>query len=99
VTTINKDVWDKLTPEQQKALETASEECQAFLWSEVKKVVAENDQFCYDNGVTPVPVSNEFHDELVKAGETVAADWLDSNKNAVDAIALYNEFMEAKGKK
>jgi TRAP-type C4-dicarboxylate transport system substrate-binding protein len=98
VTTINKDVWDKLTPEQQKALETASEECQAFLWDEVKKVVAENDQFCYDNGVTPVPVSEAFHDELVGAAKSVADDWLDSNKNATDAIALYNEFMGAKGK-
>jgi TRAP-type C4-dicarboxylate transport system substrate-binding protein len=99
VTTINKDIWDKLTPEQRKAIETASEECQAFLWDEVKKVVAENDQFCYDNGVTPVPVSEAFHDELVGAAKSVADDWLDSNKNATDAIALYNEFMAAKEKK
>ena len=62
-------------------------------------MVAENDQFCYDNGVPPVPVSPEFHDELVKASESVAKDWLDNNKDAKDAIALYNEFIEAKKKK
>jgi TRAP-type C4-dicarboxylate transport system substrate-binding protein len=98
ITTINKASWEKLTPEQQKALETASAEAQAFLWEEVKKVVAENDQFCYDNGVTLVPVSPEFHGELVKASESVAKDWLDNNKDAKDAIALYEEFMKAKKK-
>jgi TRAP-type C4-dicarboxylate transport system substrate-binding protein len=98
ITTINKASWEKLTPEQQKALETASAEAQAFLWEEVKKVVAENDQFCYDNGVTLVPVSPEFHGELVKAAESVAADWLENNKDAKDAIALYNEFMNSKKK-
>jgi hypothetical protein len=46
--------------------------------------------------VTLVPVTAEFRSELVKASESVAADWLESNKGAPDAIALYNEFMEAK---
>jgi TRAP-type C4-dicarboxylate transport system substrate-binding protein len=99
ITTINKAVWDKLTPDQQKAVETASAECQSFLWEEVKKVVAANDQFCYENGVTPVPVSPEYRAELVKASESVAKDWLDTNKDATDAIALYGEFQAAKTKK
>ncbi|GHS90322.1 hypothetical protein AGMMS49957_16060 [Synergistales bacterium] len=98
ITTINLASWKKLTPEQQKALETASAEATAFLWDEVKKVVAENDQFCYDNGVTLAPVSDSFHEELAKASESVAKDWLENNKSARDAVALYNEFMKAKTK-
>lgn len=96
VTTINENVWKKLTPEQRKALETAAVECQEFLWDEVKKVVAENDQFCYENGVTLVPVSEAFHKELVAASESVAKDWLEKNKKATDALELYQKFMEAK---
>ncbi|SBV97346.1 putative Extracellular solute-binding protein, family 7 [uncultured delta proteobacterium] len=99
VTTINENSWKKLTADQQKALETAAAECQAFLWEEVKKVVAANDQFCYENGVTLVPVSEAFHAELVKASESVAADWLEKNKNATDAVELYHKFMEAKKRK
>jgi TRAP-type C4-dicarboxylate transport system substrate-binding protein len=98
ITTINEASWSKLTAEEQKALETASAEAQAFLWDEVKKVVAENDQFCYDNGVTLTPVSDAFHEELVKAADSVANDWLESNKGAADAVDLYNEFMKAKKK-
>lgn len=99
VTTINEQSWKKLTPEQRKALETAAAECQAFLWEEVKKVVAANDQFCYDNGVTLVPVSDAFHTELVNASESVARDWLEKNKNAKDAVELYHKYMEAKKQK
>lgn len=99
VTTINENVWKKLTPEQRKALETAAAECQEFLWDEVKKVVAENDRFCYENGVTLVPVSEAFHKELVAASESVAKDWLEKNKKATDALELYQKFMEAKKRK
>jgi TRAP-type C4-dicarboxylate transport system substrate-binding protein len=97
ITTINGNVWKKLTPDQQKALTTAAAECQAFLWDEVKKVVAANDEFCYQNGVTRVDVSPAFHDELAKAGATVAQDWL--AKTTPDAVELYNKFMAAKKKK
>lgn len=96
ITTINEQSWRKLTPEQQKAVTTAAAECQAFLWDEVKKVVAANDKFCYENGVTPVAVSEAFHQQLVKAAESVAADWLEKNKKATDAVELYHKFMEAK---
>ena len=99
ITTINEQSWKKLTADQQKALTTAAAECQAFLWDEVKKVVAANDTFCYENGVTPVAVSEAFHKELTAAGETVAKDWLEKNKNAKDAVELYTRFMEAKQKK
>jgi TRAP-type C4-dicarboxylate transport system substrate-binding protein len=99
ITTINNAVWKKLTPDQQKALSTAAAECQAFLWDEVRKVVAANDAFCYQNGVTRVDVSQEFHQQLVKAGETVAKDWLEKNKAATDAVELYTKFMAAKKKK
>ena len=99
ITTINENSWNKLTPDQQQALTTAAAECQAFLWDEVKKVVEANDTFCYENGVTPVPVSEAYHAQLVKAGEAVAKDWLERNKNAPDALELYDKFMAAKSKK
>lgn len=98
ITTINKKAWDKLTPDQQKALMTAAAECDKFLRDEVKKVVAENDEFCYHNGVTKVDVSDTYHKQLVAAAETVAKDWLESNKKATDAIELYNKFMTEKKK-
>jgi len=99
VTTINENSWKKLSPDQQKALEIAAAECQAFLWDEVKKVVAANDQFCYENGVTLVPVSESFHAELVKASESVARDWLEKNQKTADAVELYHKFMDAKKQK
>lgn len=98
ITTINDAVWKKLTADQQKAVMTAAAECEAFLREEVKKVVAENDKFCYENGVTPVPVSAEYHAQLVKASDSVAQDWLEKNKKATDAVELYHKFMEAKKK-
>jgi TRAP-type C4-dicarboxylate transport system substrate-binding protein len=99
ITTINETIWNKLSPEHQQALLTAAEECRAFLWEEVKKVVAENDQYCYENGVTLVPVSQAFHAELVSAAASVADDWLKKNEGAKDAVELYNKFMAAKAKK
>lgn len=96
ITTINRAAWDSLTEPQREALAAASAEAEAFLRDEVKKVVAENDQFCYANGVTLVPVSEAFHAELVKAGEKVAAEWLRDNKSAKDAIELYEKFMAEK---
>lgn len=98
ITTINRKVWDRLTPDQQKALMTAAAECEKFLRDEVKKVVAENDDFCYHNGVTKVDVSGTYHNQLVAAAGTVANDWLESNKKATDAIELYNKFMTEKKK-
>ncbi len=98
ITTINRKVWDKLAPDQQKALMTAAAECENFLRDEVKKVVAENDDFCYHNGVTKVDVSGTYHNQLVAAAGTVANDWLESNKKAADAIELYNKFMTEKKK-
>ena len=98
ITTINRKVWDKLAPDQQKALMTAAAECEKFLRDEVKKVVAENDDFCYHNGVTKVDVSGTYHNQLVAAAGTVANDWLESNKKAADAIELYNKFMTEKKK-
>lgn len=98
ITTINRKVWDKLTPDQQKALMTAAAECEKFLRDEVKRVVAENDDFCYHNGVTKVDVSGTYHNQLVAAAGTVANDWLESNKKAADAIELYNKFMTEKKK-
>ena len=99
ITTINENSWKKLTPDQQQALTTAAAECQAFLWDEVKKVVAANDAYCYENGVTLVPVSDAFHAQLVKAGEVVAKDWQEKNQSAKDALELYAKFMETKAKK
>lgn len=96
ITTINLDSWNKLSTGQQRALETAAAECDVFLRDEVKKVVAENDQFCYDNGVTLVPVSAEYHDQLVAAADAVVKDWLESNSGAADAIELYNAFTAEK---
>lgn len=98
ITTINRKVWDKLTHDQQKALMTAAAECERFLRDEVKKVVAENDEFCYQNGVTKVDVSGTYHNQLVAAAETVANNWLEGNKKATDAIELYNKFMTEKKK-
>ncbi len=98
ITTINRKVWDKLTPDQQKALMTAAAECEKFLRDEVKRVVAENDDFCYHNGVTKVDVSGTYHNQLVAAAGMVANDWLESNKKAADAIELYNKFMTEKKK-
>jgi TRAP-type C4-dicarboxylate transport system substrate-binding protein len=99
ITTINENSWKKLTPDQQQALVAAAAECQAFLWDEVKKVVEANDKFCYENGVTPVPMSEAYHAQLVKAAESVAQDWLGNNKSAPDALELYAKFMETKAKK
>ncbi|MDR3073429.1 MAG: TRAP transporter substrate-binding protein [Deltaproteobacteria bacterium] len=96
ITAVNANVWKKLSPAQQQALTTAAAECQAFLWDEVKKVVAANDAFCYENGVTQVDVSPAFHQQLTKAGESVAKDWLEKNKGAADAVELYTKFMQAK---
>ncbi|MDR1944498.1 MAG: TRAP transporter substrate-binding protein [Synergistaceae bacterium] len=98
ITTINEASWAKLTPEQKEALTAASAESQAFLWDEVRKVSDAGDQQCYDNGVALVPVSDAFHNELVEIGKSVARDWLDKNKTAKDAIALYDEFMAARKK-
>jgi TRAP-type C4-dicarboxylate transport system substrate-binding protein len=99
ITVINNAAWKKLTPDQQKALTAAAAECQAFLRDEVKKVVAANDAFCYENGVTRVDVSPAFQQQLAAAGEAVAKDWLEKNKTAADAVELYTRFMAAKKKK
>jgi TRAP-type C4-dicarboxylate transport system substrate-binding protein len=98
ITTINKAAWGKLSPDQQEAMTKAAAETQAFLWDEVRKVSDTTEKFCYDNGVTRVPVSDAFHEELVKACESIAAEWLESNKGDAYAVALYNEFMEARKK-
>lgn len=99
VTTISKKMWDKLTPAQQQALAQAAAECQEFLWKEVRKVVEENNNFTYANGVTQVPVSPAFHAELLGVGAKVAQEWLEQNKKDTDALELYDAFMKARQSK
>ena len=96
ITSISNKAWNKLSPDQQKALSQAAAECTDFLWKEVKRVVEENDQYTYKNGVTLVPVSDSFHAGLVQLGEKVAESWLEQNKKSSEALELYKAFVQAK---
>lgn len=97
IMTINKDAWNKLTPEEQKALEQAAAETETWLVGKVKDVV-EKDMGTIKEKKPDFEfpeITPEFRAELEKLAAKVAADFIEKNP---EAKPLYDEFMSSKGK-
>lgn len=94
--TIHKKSWDKLTESQQQALQIAVSECNDFLWEEVKRVVEEKNTFAYEHGVTLVPISKTFYQQLKTVSQQIIGNWLKRHTKDIEAIALYNTFIQKK---
>lgn len=97
IVTINKAAWDKLSPNEQKALSKASEETEKWLAKKVKDVVKEDMATIKSKkpGFIFQTMSPKFRSELEKAAEKVQVEFI---KNNPETKPLYDEFMQSKGK-
>ncbi len=97
ITTINKDAWNKLSEEEQKALLQAASETEAWLTTKVQDVVKEDMATIKANNpnLEFVTLSPEFRGQIEALGAKIAQDFLEANP---DAKPLYDAFMAAKGK-
>lgn len=79
MTHMNKDIYDALTPEQQKIIRDAADKASEAAWADLENRVAQNFKDMGDNGVTIVTdVPAEFLEFLKVAGQDVYDDWLKS---------------------
>ncbi len=92
---INLDVWNKLSPGQQAALEESAAEIEKKLWAQIVVADAEYAQTCIDNGITKNEPSDAFKAELVAIAKDYHAKWLKDSDASV--IELYNAYQEAVG--
>lgn len=79
MTHMNKDLFDSLTPEQQKIIRDAADKASEAAWVDLENRVAQNFEDMSENGVTIVTdVPPAFLDFLKAAGQQVYDDWLTS---------------------
>lgn len=74
---MNKDVFDALSPEEQKIIRDAAEKASTHAWAALESRVAQNYVDMKANGMTVVEdVPEELLVHLRKSGEPVYAEWL-----------------------
>lgn len=72
---VNKAAWDKLTPEQQKAIQTAAAAAETRGWKASEEETASKTKALADNGIKVAPPSPELKAGLEAFGKTMAAEW------------------------
>jgi TRAP-type C4-dicarboxylate transport system substrate-binding protein len=72
---VNKDALGKLTPDQQKALKTASAAAEARGWAQSEKETVSKTKILADNKVTIVQPTPELRKSLQEIGATMAKEW------------------------
>jgi TRAP-type C4-dicarboxylate transport system substrate-binding protein len=76
---MNRDAFESLSEEDQRAILQAAKETDAHNWEVVKARVAENYDQLEEHGVAiHDPVSSEFQDALAEAAQPVVDDWVES---------------------
>jgi len=79
MTHVNKDEFEKLTPEQQKIIRDAAAIAEKEAWDNLTRQVEKNYAEMKSHGMTIIDsTSAEFHADLQAAGKGVVADWLKS---------------------
>lgn len=86
---VSKKTWDRLTPEQQKALTDAGQKAGAWFAAEAPKLDARMEQVFKDAGVEIATMSAEDYDAWIKLAQETAfktfADKVDGGKALLDA--------------
>jgi TRAP-type C4-dicarboxylate transport system substrate-binding protein len=84
---VNKDAFDSLSEDEQKAVMEAAKEAEAYGWELVVNRVQENYEQMRSHGMTIVEtVPAEFIAELTKAGQVAVEDWKSKMGAAADEI-------------
>jgi len=95
MTTINLEIFNKLSEEQQQILIDAAKEIEEELWVSTEILDKDQEKVCNDNGIVTRPLSEEFKQELLQVSEPIRNEWLEQNPQARE---LYDEFMKAVGR-
>lgn len=72
---VNKDAFAKLTPDQQKAVRTASAAAEERGWAQSEKETAAKTKILADNKVTIVQPTAQLRKALQEIGATMAKEW------------------------
>ena len=73
------------------------QEMETLMWDEVAKLDKDKEAECNKNGIVSVPVSDEFLSELSDITKQIRSEWYDGAPE--DAKKIYDEFLEAVGRK
>lgn len=95
--TVNLNAFNKLDEETQAVLLEVGQEMETLMWDEVAKLDKEKEAVCNENGIVSVPVSDEFLSELSDITKQIRAEWYEGAPE--DAKKIYDEFLEAVGRK
>lgn len=90
MTNMNLKEYEKLTQKQKDAVDRASKEVEAYLWSAVAEEEEANLKLCQENGVTIFKVDQGMKKELKGIGQKVGSEWIDKNP---DTKKLYESFL------
>jgi TRAP-type C4-dicarboxylate transport system substrate-binding protein len=94
--TMNRDVWDDLTPELQAAVTAAAQETEEQLWSNANEVIQKNYVEAERRGVTIVSdVPESFRKEMQDAATPVIESWAkDMGPNGRKILSAYQSAID-----
>jgi TRAP-type C4-dicarboxylate transport system substrate-binding protein len=86
IITVNLKEFNKLDKETQEALIKAGKDMENEMWAKVAKLDKEQEAISNKNGITTVPPSKEFLNELSKVTKGIRDEWLKSAPPEAKAI-------------
>ncbi len=96
--TVNRDAWNALSPELQKAVEEAGNETTTFAFDRMEELVGQTYTDMRSAGMTVIEdIPEEYLDHLRRAGAPVLQEWLD--RMGPDGQAVLDEFNRRVGRK
>ena len=93
--TINLDVFNKLSAEEQKILVNTADDLEKTFWYKITLVDEMEKNECAKHGMSMPPVSAQLRDELMKETESIRQDWYKTAPP--DAQELYMKYMNKYG--
>lgn len=90
--TVNLKEFNKLDKESQDAMIKVAQDMEVELWQKIQPMDKEWEGICNKNGITTVPPSQEFLDELSEVTKNIREEWLaTAPAEAKEIVAKFNE--------
>lgn len=83
---INVNFWNKLSPDQQKAIEEAAKESAAYEWQLMEKSYEDDKKFLEEKGIKFTPVDDKYRADLEKAVQPLYDEIYQKNDWAKDIV-------------
>ena len=90
--TINLDIFNELTPEQQTILIDTAKEMEEELWVKTREIDIMQEGVVNERGIQTLPITDEFLADLKAVAQPIIRDWLATSE---EGTRLYEDFRAA----